>query len=95
MLRRLLRAAGIEQPLTDYPIGIYFADFAWPRYKFIVEFDSYSHHGGKRAFYRDRDRNGWLIAQGWDILPVTWEQLTERPLETAARIAAAIAVRAR
>jgi hypothetical protein len=35
----------------------------------------------------------WLVSRGWDILPVTWEQLNERPLETAARIAAAIAVR--
>ena len=78
ILRRLLREAGIEQPLTDHPVGIYRADFAWPAYQLIVEFDSYSHHGHKLAFHHDRERNGWLTAQGWSVLPITNEQVTDR-----------------
>jgi hypothetical protein len=30
ILRRLLKAAGLPQPSTNYPIGRYEADFAWP-----------------------------------------------------------------
>ena len=92
-LRRLLREAKIEQPVTDYPIGPYFADFAWIRYRLLGEFDSYSHHGGKPAFNRDRERTAYLTARNWSVLPITWEHLTKEPLATAARIAAAIAVR--
>ena len=49
----------------------------------------------KREFHHDRERNGWLAAQGWTVLPITYEHLTEQPLKTAARIATAIAVRTR
>jgi very-short-patch-repair endonuclease len=95
MLRRLLKQAGIEQPVTDYPIGPYKADFAWVLAKLVVEFDSWTYHSGKPAFFHDRERNGYIVGNGWSVLPVTWEQLTERPIETAARIAAALAVRAK
>jgi len=93
MLRRLLRQARIEQPVTDHPIGPYFADFAWLRPMLLAEFDSYAFHSGKPAFHHDRERAAYLTALGWSILPVTYEHLTEQPLATAARIAAAIAVR--
>jgi very-short-patch-repair endonuclease len=93
LLRRLLQEAAIEPPITDYPIGIYRADFAWPRCMLIVEFDSYSHHSGKPAFHHDRERNGWLTAQGWSVLPVTYEQVIDQPLATAVRIASALAIR--
>jgi very-short-patch-repair endonuclease len=93
MLRRILREAGIEQPITGLRIGRYEADFAWPAYMLIVEFDSWSWHSGKRDFRHDRERNGWLTERGWSVLPVTYEQVTGEPLKTAARIAAALAIR--
>jgi very-short-patch-repair endonuclease len=92
MLRRLLKEAGIEQPVTDHPIGPYFADFAWVAARVVVEFDSWSYHSGKPEFFNDRDRLSYIASKGWNILPVTWKQLTDRPTETAARIASAIAI---
>jgi very-short-patch-repair endonuclease len=93
LLLRLLHQAGIEQPITDYPIGPYRADFAWLRQMLLGEFDSYRHHSGKPAFHHDRERAAWLTAQGWSILPVTYEHVAAEPLKTAARIAAALAIR--
>jgi very-short-patch-repair endonuclease len=84
----------VEQPITNYPIGRYRADFAWPNHKLVVEFDSWSAHGHKQAFKHDRRRNRWLAAQGWLVVPVTWDDLTKQPIATAAEIASALALRA-
>jgi very-short-patch-repair endonuclease len=94
-LRRLLNQAKLEQPITDYPIGIYFADFAWPKYMLVVEFDSYSHHSAKRDFFHDRERNAYITSKAWSILPVTWQALEARPFEVVKLIAEAIARRSR
>jgi very-short-patch-repair endonuclease len=93
ILRRLLRDAGLPQPITNHPIGPYKADFAWPEQKLIVEFDSFGAHGNRRAFHHDRRRNAQLTAWGWSVLPVTWEQLREEPMAVVARIASALAMR--
>jgi len=93
ILRRLIQQAGLPQPLTDYPIGAYFADFAWPLIKLVVEFDGFATHGHKHAFSPDRKRGGKLTAQGWSVMHVTWDRLIDEPLAVIADIAAAIAVR--
>jgi len=93
ILRRLLKQAGLPQPTTNYAIGRYTADFAWPRHKLIVELDSWAYHGHRKAFHHDRRRNAELTAQGWSVLPVTPQQLRDEPLKVLARIAEALAVR--
>lgn len=93
ILRRLLKQAGLPQPTTNYAIGRYKADFAWPRHKLIVELDSWAYHGHRKAFHHDRRRNAELTAQGWSVLPVTPQQLRDEPLKVLARIAEALAVR--
>lgn len=93
ILRRLLKQAGLPQPMTDYVIGRYRADFAWPALKLIVELDSFAFHGHRRAFHDDRRRTAWLTAQGWSVLPVTAKQLKTEPFVVVARIAEAIARR--
>jgi very-short-patch-repair endonuclease len=93
ILRRLLKQAGLPPPLTDYPVGAYFADFAWPLLKLIVEFDGFATHGHKQAFSPDRKRGGKLTARGWSVMPITWDRLIDEPLAVVADIAAAIAVR--
>jgi very-short-patch-repair endonuclease len=90
ILRRLLKKAGLPLPFTNYRIGAYYADFCWPDLKLIVEFDSWAHHGHRKAFRGDRHRNSDLAAKGWSILPITNEMLTDEPLLVVARIAEAI-----
>ena len=93
ILRRLLHQAGLPQPITNYPIGRFKADFCWPDHKLIVEFDSYTHHSHRHAFHHDRRRNAILTVH-WSVMQVTWDQLEHEPLAVVARIAAALATRA-
>ena len=93
ILRRLLGQAGLPQPTTNYPIGKYRADFAWPDHQLVVEYDGFSTHAHRKAFHHDRRRNAVIAAKGWSILPVTSEQLKNEPLAVVARIAEALARR--
>src|SRR5215213_4487204 len=88
ILRRLLRQAGLPQPETNYAIGRYFADFAWPRHRLVVEFDGFATHGHKQAFGPDRNRGGKITAKGWSVMHVTWDRLIDQPLGVVADVAA-------
>jgi very-short-patch-repair endonuclease len=93
ILRRLLKQAGLPIPHTNYPIGRYFADLAWPYHRLVVEFDGFATHGHKQAFTPDRIRGGDITVHGWSVMHVTWDELIEKPLAVVARIAGALAVR--
>ena len=95
ILRRLLHRAGLPQPATNHPIGRYRADFCWPEAMLVIEFDSFAYHAHRRAFHHDRRRNAVLTAGGWSVMQITSEQLEREPLAVVARIAAALAHRAR
>jgi very-short-patch-repair endonuclease len=58
-----LQQAGLPQPQTNYAIGPYFADFAWPTYRLVVEFDGFATHGHRQAFTPDRKRGADLTAR--------------------------------
>jgi very-short-patch-repair endonuclease len=45
----------------------------------VVEADSYTHHGTRRAFGRDCERYDELAAAGWLVLRFTWEQVMFDP----------------
>ena len=93
ILRRLLREAGLPQPITDYPIGRYRADFAFPEQRLIIEYDGFSTHNHRKAFHHDRRRNAELTAKGWSVMQVTADQLEREPLAVIARVAEALARR--
>ena len=93
ILRRLLRAANLPQPVTNHPIGPYRADFAWPDHQLIVELDSWTHHGHRNAFHHDRRRNAQLTAHGWSVMQVTPAQLRDEPFSVIARVAEALRAR--
>jgi very-short-patch-repair endonuclease len=94
VLRRLLRQAGLPQPITNYAIGRYKADFAWPDQMLIVEYDGFSTHNHRQAFHHDRRRNAELVAKKWSVMPITAGQLQNEPVAVVARIAEALARRA-
>jgi very-short-patch-repair endonuclease len=92
--RRLLariREAGLPAPEANVPLAGYVPDLLWRRHRVIVEFDSLTHHSGPAAFHGDRDRHNALTAQGYQVIHVTWRQLTERPLHVLIWIGAALA----
>ncbi|WP_421083048.1 hypothetical protein [Rothia nasimurium] len=87
LLRLFLLRCGLPAPIEQYEIGVYGnqfrADFAWPELGLIVEFDGqvkYTNFGDREdVFGRQNEREALLRGQGWDVVRVTWEELTRRP----------------
>jgi very-short-patch-repair endonuclease len=87
----LIRRAGLPMPEANVRIGDYVPDLLWREQRLIVEFDSWTFHGGPRAFGRDRERHNTLLAHGFQVLHVTWHQLTREPEKVLVWIATALA----
>jgi very-short-patch-repair endonuclease len=95
LMRRLLRAAGLRQPLTNRPLLGYNVDFLWPEQRLVVEVDGYQFHGHRDAFERDRKKDQVLTAAGYTVIRITWRQLTEEPIRVIAAIASALSLNSR
>jgi very-short-patch-repair endonuclease len=88
--------AGLARPIPQFEVVLpdgrrIYLDFAWPELLLAVEADSYRHHASRRDWTRDHVRNNTVIALGWRILPVTWEQLTQASDELVALLLRALA----
>ena len=58
----------------------------WPHVRLGLEANNYRHHAGRITWGRDQTRNNLLVSLGWRILPVTWEDMVERPRELIATL---------
>jgi very-short-patch-repair endonuclease len=54
-------------------------DLADVRRRIAVEADSFTYHATRDAFSRDFERYNELVAAGWLVLRVSWEQVRFRP----------------
>jgi very-short-patch-repair endonuclease len=54
-------------------------DCYWPEVRQIVELDGWQGHGTKSAFREDRARDRRLIAAGYSVAHITWNQLDDEP----------------
>jgi very-short-patch-repair endonuclease len=52
-------------------------DCLWSKRRLIVELDGGAVHGTARAFEADRERDRILAADGWQVVRVTWRQLSD------------------
>ena len=101
LTRGLIQVCAIEAPQLQCrlstPGGSYRADFAWPRYKVILEFDGegkYLNHRPTQQVLRDeRKRENELIGQGWTVIRVGWSDLFNEHLFKT-RLVAALRMRA-
>jgi very-short-patch-repair endonuclease len=91
-LLRLIRHAGLAAPEVNVVLGPYIPDLLWRDQRVIVEYDSYDHHSGPAAFHHDRDRHNHFVALDYQVIHVTGRQLTARPAQVLAWIAAALAL---
>ena len=89
--RTMLRRYGIAVPAVQHAVGRYRLDFAWPLLLIAVECDGFEWHGNRLAWKRDRRRIAALEAQGWRIVHLTWDDVTQRPSQSIARIQLALA----
>lgn len=54
-------------------------DLVDERLKFVVEADSFQHHGSRKALVLDCARYDNLVADGWTVLRFAWEHVMHRP----------------
>ncbi|MFQ4149608.1 hypothetical protein AAGW05_13080 [Arthrobacter sp. LAPM80] len=83
LTRDLIRVCNIEPPQLQFTVpsrnGSYRADFAWPAYKVILEFDGagkYFNYRPTQEVLRDeRVRENTLIELGWSVIRIEWRDL--------------------
>jgi len=68
-------------------------DFLWRRQRLVVEADGGQFHDNPLAEARDLERNRVLIAGGFRVLRLRWEELNDRPESTMARIERLLSLR--
>ncbi len=93
--RRLFVERKVPMPRFEVHLGdddvIGRVDCTWTDARLVVELDGHRFHGSKAARERDRKRDNQLVAAGWRVIRVTWDDLKERPDEVVAQILAALA----
>ncbi len=90
LLVKLLREEGITGWRTNYPIGGYKVDVAFPKQKVAIEVDGWAFHSEQEDFQNDRERQNTIALLGWKVLRFTWLDLTEYPRRVIAEIKHAI-----
>lgn len=84
---RLVRSIGLPEPVLQHRVDdgrgfVAFLYLAWPDIRWAIECDSLAHHSGKRAHEWDRRRRRTLKRLGWDVVEITYDDVTIRPAET-------------
>lgn len=93
-LVRLIRSAGLPEPVTQFPMLDYRLDLYWPELRLAVEVDAYGTHGSPARFESDRRRDARLLAErAVAVVRLTREAIETRPLEVTAVLARTIAQR--
>ena len=77
-LFRLLRRAGLPEPVRQYEVAGVRLDGAYPHRRLGLEADSRIWHGGRLDVQRNSDKANLLLAHGWRVLHFTWFDLTRR-----------------
>ena len=93
VLPRLL-SAGLHRPACNQPLRIngerIVVDFLWEGRKLVVETDGAQTHATPVAFQRDRWRDQLLVAAGYRVARITWDQMKREPDSVVARVANAL-----
>ena len=74
-LFRVLRDAGLREPLSQYPVRVdghkFFIDVAYPDHRLALEYQGFDPHRTRSAFDSDARRTRILTAAGWRVLYFT------------------------
>ena len=97
-LEKVLESAGLPAARIEYPVRLAngrtaYVDAAFPGARLAIEADSYLYHSTLTAWSRDRSRNNELVALGWRVLPITYQELRDDPGAVADQIAQALSAR--
>ena len=75
----LCREANLPTPAVNVLIEGHLVDFLWSAQRVIVETDSWSHHGDRLTFEKDRQRDVDLMAAGYEVHRTTYKMLELNP----------------
>jgi hypothetical protein len=73
---RFLVECELPPPISNHPIGPYSADFFWPQYNLVIEFDE-DGHKTELAFEQDRARDRYFVGLGLRVIRVTERALRD------------------
>ena len=79
MFLRLCDDHGIERPGVNCQVEGFECDFVFRHRWLVVETDGAAAHGTRRAIERDAIRDATLMAAGWRVWRLSYEQVVRRP----------------
>jgi hypothetical protein len=82
---------GLPMPELQYEIvdrhgRLWRADFAWPQFRVVAEYDSADWHANPEAFKHDRMKSARLQEIGWTSVPAVVDDVRRYPAELCARV---------
>jgi Protein of unknown function (DUF559) len=78
---RLCERHKLPAPEVNVRLGPRIVDFLWREQRVVVETDGYRYHRGSQAFEDDHDRDLDLRTLGYDVVRLTYRQVTSTPSE--------------
>ncbi len=60
---------------TEYSLGIYSLDFAWPHKKLCIEIDGDQHQRFDEYKERDKRKDELIEKEGWKVLRIVWKDM--------------------
>jgi very-short-patch-repair endonuclease len=88
--RDLIDAARLPRYETNVRVAGYEVDFVWRAHRVVLEVDGLEFHGSAEAFHRDRNRDRALVAAGYQVVRLSWRQLTKEREASLAALCAAL-----
>lgn len=70
--------------IPQYPIGSYWADFALPDYKLVIELDGQKYHKNRKD--HDRRRDAYMYRMGWKVMRFSYDDVKKRRAITIDKI---------
>jgi len=88
--RVVFRDGGLPPPKLQALIGtaedVARVDFFWDKYRTIVEVDGAIKYANPAKAIAQLERDSWLRSLGYEVVHVTWEEITTAPEAVIARI---------
>jgi very-short-patch-repair endonuclease len=91
----LMRDFGPPRPHVNVLVEGYLVDAYWPAARLVVELQGYAYHSDRLAFERDHARLARLKLAGYEVLALTWHQVTKEPAWVRSALASLLAGRDR
>ena len=78
-MQELLKNGPFAAFVTQLEIGPYRVDFAWPKWRIVLECDGWGKVDSAEYVAKAARRDSYLQLNGWLVLHFTWAEITRRP----------------